>query len=378
MNAIVHVSRFRRPTTNGVYRYVDKLTQDLAHRSLPVELWSLDPGATTVVEEMVGPVRVVHLPVFKRRVARSAILPSATRRYLRFRRDSIAVFHLYSVFQPETRYFARMGLPYVIMPHGALNRRVIRSGNVAAKMLWMRCVESRIIRRAERICAVSAAEASEIRDVGIARENQIVVVESGIDSQHASTDGELDRDVDFLYIGRLDVRQKGLDWLLLAARQLIATGARPRVTIAGPDYDGGLKELKRLWPGSAAQSTLFLPPVLRADKEKLLCAARFFVQVSRWEGLSMGLLEAMSHGVPVVVTRGTNIAAEVEAHGAGVVAEDGVEGVYRALISAISTSEQEWRDMSVSARQLVATKFSWTSTVERMADLYASVLDETV
>ena len=66
-----------------------------------------------------------------------------------------------------------------------------------------------------------------------------------------------------------------------------------------------------------------------SEKEAELLSADVFIQTSRSEGMSMGILEALSYGVPCLVTRGTNLGEIIEQYDAGWVAETNAEYVGR-------------------------------------------------
>ncbi len=100
--------------------------------------------------------------------------------------------------------------------------------------------------------------------------------------------------------GRLAV-QKGFDRLLSAAALLGARDDLPswQLWIAGdgPERD----RLTELIPGLRLQDQVKLLGA-RSDLDRLLRAADLYVLLSRFEGLPLALLEALSSGLPAVVT----------------------------------------------------------------------------
>jgi glycosyltransferase involved in cell wall biosynthesis len=99
-----------------------------------------------------------------------------------------------------------------------------------------------------------------------------------------------------LYLGRIDVRQKGLD-LLLAA---VAGEPSVRLDIAGSGTPSEMARLRALVPPSAAARIRLLGRVEGEQKERLLRECRFAVVPSRYETFGLTALEAMSYGKPVV------------------------------------------------------------------------------
>jgi glycosyltransferase involved in cell wall biosynthesis len=63
-----------------------------------------------------------------------------------------------------------------------------------------------------------------------------------------------------------------------------------------------------------------LPPVFAAEKRELLAAADIFTNVSRWDVLPGAALEALSLGVPALVSPVTGLADFVTQNSAGLIA----------------------------------------------------------
>ena len=66
-------------------------------------------------------------------------------------------------------------------------------------------------------------------------------------------------------------------------------------------------------------------------KKKLYFWIVIFVLTSRFEGHPMGLIEALSYGLPSLVTTGTNMAKEIESNNAGWIAETEIESIVIAI-----------------------------------------------
>lgn len=97
--------------------------------------------------------------------------------------------------------------------------------------------------------------------------------------------------------------------------------------------------------------------VFGEDKEKILLKSDLFVMTSRFEGLPMGLLEALAYGVPALVTPGTNMAEEVRRANAEWTTDTEANAISQSLLQVMS----EWSEAAkrgANAR-LLADNYNW-------------------
>jgi glycosyltransferase involved in cell wall biosynthesis len=121
----------------------------------------------------------------------------------------------------------------------------------------------------------------------------VTVIPNGVD---VPADEPGDDTGPILYLGRIDVRQKGLD-LLIAA---VSSEPGLRLDVAGSGTAGEVRRLRTLVPPAAADRVRLLGRVEGERKAELLRGCRFAVVPSRYETFCLTALEALSHGKPVV------------------------------------------------------------------------------
>jgi phosphatidyl-myo-inositol alpha-mannosyltransferase len=109
-------------------------------------------------------------------------------------------------------------------------------------------------------------------------------------------DSEFGHGDHILFLGRIDVRQKGLDMLLAAIRQ--HPPGLPLV-VAGSGSRREEQKLRELSAG-AGPAVRWVGRIGGSEKEKLLRTCAFVVVPSRFETFSLSALEGMTHGKPVV------------------------------------------------------------------------------
>ncbi len=176
--------------------------------------------------------------------------------------------------------------------------------------------------------------------------------------------------VRFLYFGRLDT-EKALDRMIRGFAALDA-GPRARLTIVGEGACG--PDLMALVGRLGIEDhVVFQPPV--ADVGRLLQHADFHVSTSLSEGMSNALLEAMSWGVPAVVSRVSGVDDIVASGRSGLVFEPGDDlGYVAALKAAMGMTDPDWQAMSQAAAETARLLFAIDVVAERHVALYSRLL----
>lgn len=105
-----------------------------------------------------------------------------------------------------------------------------------------------------------------------------------------------------LFIGNIKVH-KGLDVLIDAFLKARKTGERRNLVVVGNFKDFRTKDSKVLSSLSSNHDNIFhLSDISDVDLQKLILNSEFLVQPSRYEGFGIPPLEAMSMGVPVLLS----------------------------------------------------------------------------
>jgi glycosyltransferase involved in cell wall biosynthesis len=114
----------------------------------------------------------------------------------------------------------------------------------------------------------------------------------------------------------------------------------------------------------------------RGDPDRLMAASDAFVMPSEREGLSLAVLEAMGHRLPVVVSDG---AGNPEAVGdAGVVVPLGDVPALAAALRRLAADPAERSRLGAAGRERVATEFSVGRYVEDMRRVFTDALEPAV
>lgn len=292
-----------------------------------------------------------------------------------FKKPDIVVFHeVYHIqFAKIAKSLRKMNIPYVIVPHGALAKEALQKKKYK-KLVANFLIFNSFINGASALQVLSKNEL-----VNTKFKPRKFIGTNGIEfSNSLKTSFNKDKIV-ITYIGRLDAYHKGLDMLVDAVGKMrhILLDRKCIIHIYGPDAKGRYAHLKSLINETNLSNIIILShEIIGEDKINCLLNSDFFLQVSRFEGMPMGILEAMSYGLPCIITRGTCLGDIVEKYDAGWVADTNVESIKDTLIKAINECEL-LKKKSENARRLVANNYSWDVVISHAIDEYKKIIKST-
>jgi glycosyltransferase involved in cell wall biosynthesis len=267
--------------------------------------------------------------------------------------------------------------PYVLSAHGMLERWALQHKRLK-KALYATLVETKNLRRAHCLRALTRAEVNDYRRIGLT--NPVAVVPGGVAipigasprpfiEEHPNLAGKRI----ILFLGRLH-HKKGLTLLLRAWASCAASFADAHLVVAGPDFDGTCAKLESMVDEIGIRRTVTFPGMLTGPmKWSALAAASLFALPSFSEGFSVAVLEALGMGVPVIVTRRCNI-PEVAEHGCGWVIEPEQTALEVALQEGLRASTLDLQRIGERGRALVQSRYTWSMVGRQMAEVYQWVL----
>jgi glycosyltransferase involved in cell wall biosynthesis len=131
------------------------------------------------------------------------------------------------------------------------------------------------------------------------------------------------------FLGRLDVKGKGLDALCEGfSRAVVRSSAPMKLVFAGVPWYTALEPLIE----TIRDHALILPAAMGEEKAALLSAADRFVTLSRWDVMPTAVLDALSTGLPLLVTEETGFGDFVREHDAGKVVTHDPDEIAEALL----------------------------------------------
>jgi glycosyltransferase involved in cell wall biosynthesis len=224
------------------------------------------------------------------------------------------------------------------------------------------------------LIAVSEDVAERVR--ALSPSAQVTVVPNGVDCEAAALararyggDGRLEDAQPYgLFLGRLEIHQKGLDVLVAAMAHVSALG---RLVIAGEGKDR--RELERVIRARGMGDRIELVGAVHGERKwGLLAGASVLVAPSRYETFGISPLEAMACGTPPVVS---DLAClrELVPDSAGVHVTAEHPFALAQAIDGLVGAPARWRAMAAQGPE-IAARYSWDEIARQQADVYEAAV----
>lgn len=260
-----------------------------------------------------------------------------------------------------------MRIPYIIVFHGGAS-----SDN--AKKHWLKkkvanvLFFNRFVRWANRVVYLSENEKS--RSIFLKTNRHASILPNGVminkDLNYKAFSGKLK----ILFFSRLDWKGKGLDVLCDAIDMLRESGYDNKVEF----MFYGTKEsadCDRLF--AFGEMTKYCGYVSGGDKNEAFKSCDVFILPSRSEGMPVAVLEALSYGLPCIVTPETNMATLIEDNNCGWVVYLSAKDIYKTIVNVINTYPNNDR-MYYDNCMKTAAMFDWNTLAEKSIEVYKKTI----
>lgn len=166
------------------------------------------------------------------------------------------------------------------------------------------------------------------------------------------------------------IKRKGIYDLIYAAKEIVNKGyTNIRFIIAGSgEEEQNIKELiERL---DLKEYFVFMGWISGSEKQNIISNCQAFVLPSYNEGLPVGILEAMSYGVPVITTNVGSITDVVRNGENGYIITPGnIESLSYSIIDCANNPDK-WIAFSQRSREIIFKKYNECDYFERIEYLY--------
>ena len=295
------------------------------------------------------------------------------------------VLHIHAIFSyPSTiaMVIARLQkVPYIIRPIGQLCEWSLQQSS-QKKKIYLDLVERANLNHSQALHLTSELEQNEVSELHLQASSFVLPLGFSLPDpipnarqrlrQHFNL--PLDEPI-ILFLSRLHPK-KGLDYLIAALEKL--ADHRFTFILAGsgdPDYE---TQIESLLISSKIRDRTHLTGFVEGEtKNLLLQGSDLFVLTSHSENFGVAVLEAMASALPVLITPGVALAAEVKQHQLGYVTHLNVLDIVTAIEKHLVDDKQA-EEMGQRAYQFVRENYTWDKIAADLIQVYQSIVKKQI
>jgi len=384
------------PLAGGTGAYVYYLSRELMKQGYRVSIVTgYDEARDVQVNEQLI---VYFLKVFKAPIVKSFMFAASSLRKLNSVRDTanVDITHVNLPLVPNFAVPAGFGRTLISTVHstwkgeaeairGESYSRLNSNEKFLLSFNWfLRIFEERILKRSNRIIAVSDFTRRELHRFYKMDESKIRVIHNGVDinkfkptldKRKAKTDlGFRPDDITILSVGRLYAR-KGLFTLIESMPRVVKRFKNAKFVISGKGQSDEMKKLinhaTRLGVRDNIVFTGYFP-----DKKlpKLYQAADVFAFSTFYEHHPFAVLEALSSQLPVVTTNVGGIPETIENGKNGFMCQPFNPTKFSDRILYLLEHPEAAQEMAFQARRTIEERFDWRIIVKKVLKVYDETL----
>lgn len=306
-------------------------------------------------------------------------------KWLRYNIGSFDLVHIHAVFNHSSFAAARAcrasGVPYIVRPLGTLGPWGMKQKPMRKKLFWY-TAGKKMLQEAAAVHYTSEGERQAVEQSLHLKRGFIVPLGvhfkngSGSDLLLSELLPGFDGNPYVLVLSRL-LPTKGIDVLLDAFLSLVQRQEfmNWRLVLAGEgplEFVNSLQE--KIMQNVASDFVRFTGWLSGSQKDLVLRNASLLALPSEHENFGLCVIEALSYGVPVLVSQEVGLANEIVVGGAGWVTETDVNSLEQTLATAFG-SESERLRRGAAGRKL-ARRFDWKVVAEQLSNVYERIISE--
>ena len=289
-----------------------------------------------------------------------------------FNKPDLVIFN--EVYKPKYiklyKECLKNNIKYVIIPHGCLvqasqNKRKLK------KLLGNTLLFNKFIKNASAIQFLNNTEKENTK----LKYKKAIIAGNGVNKPSYKNDSNC-KNKDLVFIGRYEIKHKGLDLLVNVCNKYRNWFKEKNIKIQlyGRDSGNNLSILKELIEKNNVSDILKLNgPVYEEEKKNVLENAYAFIQTSRFEGQPMGIIEALSIGLPCIVTYGTYVGDFIEKNNCGIASDFNIDLIFNS-IKTICENEKLRNTMAKNAYKKTIKEFNWETVINKTIKKYREIL----
>lgn len=292
------------------------------------------------------------------------------------------VFNLHGRWFPDfgyaVEYANRKGKPVTLTLH---NGRPVGISPLVTALgtCFDKVYGKKILKKVDRIIAVSSAVREDISKYGL-NKDKIVVIHNGVDTKVFKPTKPVfkeqyeDSDNLLIFVGRI-IEQKGLDHLIDAMPHILKEYPSTKLLIVGKGKIKPrlIKKVKKIGLNDKIIFPGFIDEELMPN---LYSSADVFVLPSLWEVLPIALLEALSCGAPLLASDAGGNPEIVENGRNGFIFEKKNNEELIEKLRIMLDDHSLRKNMRRESREMALKKFDWDLITSKTLDFYRELVND--
>ena len=340
-----------------------------------------DGGISTVVEQLIREQKKTQIKVewlasnlFQNPFKRKKLI----KEILKINPTIVHLHGLWRVHTRITRYLLKAGIPYIISPHGMLDKWALNQSQLKKIISW-HLWEKKTCSNSSFIHVLSNRELEAIKKINTSWNYHLIP--NGIympekkdlkfNEYPKCWENKIPKNSKvLLFLGRFH-KKKGINELI-KAWEVVSQQTYSKnwwICFVG---SGNLKILKNLNSSPKNQRIIVTKPVYELEKEKVFRNSSAFILSSFSEGLPMAALEAMSYEIPCLISENCNL-PEVFNIGAAIKTNPSIIEIIESLKYLFKMKEKEKKRISKLAYEYVSLNHNWSNITSQLNNLYRSI-----
>jgi glycosyltransferase involved in cell wall biosynthesis len=258
-------------------------------------------------------------------------------------------------------------VPVVVSARGTLSPYSFQNKNRAIKSLIHNLLSKPVLKRCH-IHATSQRENEAVNSIISPKSSAIIPNFVKLPVYHPSVQNATTASIKLIFFSRIE-EKKGLD-ILINALSLVK--AAFHLTIAGNGNEGYVDSLKQLAADKSVSDKITWAGFINEDKFELLQKHDLFVLPSYDENFGNAVIESLSVGTPVLISREVGLADYVNKNRLGWLCETSAISV-AGMIDQIVARPHELERIRQQAPNIIYTDFNAGSIVEKYIGLYTKI-----
>ncbi|SEG16727.1 Glycosyltransferase involved in cell wall bisynthesis [Butyrivibrio sp. Su6] len=300
-------------------------------------------------------------------------LDGSFKKYIDSYQPDVVIFHSHYYFEYLYcyNYLLKKHIPYFIEPHGSFSIEGLKKSKFK-KLISNNILLRRYMNRAKGYVFLSNSELDNSRF----RTSSDIIIPNGITYEEYDKTFRDNSFNTFYYIGRYDIKEKGLNSLFDALDILEKEGCHIRFNLYGKGSKREKKYISSRIKRYEVVEVIERGPIYGDEQRRELEQYGIMILTSRHEGFPMTVLEAWKYGNPCLLSPGTNVANEAVKNCVGWKTELNSEDIAASIKKAAKDYMERRNEYIVSCKRYVRKNYCWYKIATESYDTIMKSLEK--